>query len=45
MVALFCQLLVSIPEVLTMVDIIFIVAICIVIISIGFINKISKGGN
>lgn len=45
MVSLFCQLLISIPLVLSMVDIIFIVAICIIIIVIGFLNKLSKGGN
>ena len=45
MLWLFTRLLTSIPECIANVDIIFIIALCIVFIAIGFLNKLSKGGN
>lgn len=45
MLWLFTRLLTSIPECLGFADIIFIVAICIVLLAVSFLNNISKGGN
>lgn len=45
MLWLFTKILSSIPDCIGYADIVFVSAICIVLIAIGFLNNISKGGN
>ena len=45
MLWLFTRTILSIPDCIGFADIVFIVAICIVLIAIGFLNNLSKGGN